>query len=181
MKNENYSAPDTRGSLPAGAVFIHRIHNYRLENTQPKYFKRRSVCFPSPVFYRLLTLYFGNTFKISKRTSECSKTMPSASFSGPWMKSDWMDVQWKGGNRCGSWRLDSCQGCFHGQLCSQSGDTPAATASTDCLSHYSPPRSKNLLNAGLVRMINWHFAHIYPYLLQSMGTNDNGLANWKVS
>ena len=72
-----------------------------------------------------------------------------------WMRPGSLDLQWKGGNRCGSRRLDSLSACSRVQLCSQPGDTQAPAATTDYLPHNSPQHSKKLLNTGAVQMIQW--------------------------
>lgn len=61
-----------------------------------------------------------------------------------------VDIQRKGGNRCGSRRLDSCRACSRVRLSALSlVMRPAPTATADYLAHNSPPHGKKkLLNTG---------------------------------
>ncbi len=97
-----------------------------------------------PIFWQLCTLNQNWKYLLkSLQNSLSGAQTQNNAFSRIWMKSESMDIQWKGGNRCGSWRLDSCQARSHIQLCSQPGEMPAPTATNSYLLHNSPPNSKN--------------------------------------
>lgn len=49
---------------------------------------------------------------ISLQGPRSEAQLQNNAFSRIWMRSYWIDIQWKGGNRCGSWRLDSCRALF---------------------------------------------------------------------
>lgn len=89
-----------------------------------------------------------------KKEKRKGKTIPSV---GVWMNYNSSGTGWKGGNRCGSWRLDSRRAC------SPRAAPPSARWCVGSSRHHGLPRSQftstrhKLLSAGLVQTVNWKF------------------------
>lgn len=93
---------------------------------------------------------------------------------------DSMDIQWKGGNRCGSWRLDSWQACSHVQLCSQPCDCGSTTSLIIHLHTAKTAEHRSCPHDQLT--VSTHLSMRDPkYGLLGLTTNDNGQPGCSVS